>query len=123
MSEDELAAIRRRKLHELQKRHAFVEKTPSLPDDNKVLNGIFGDRAWEVYNAAASQFPDTMNKLRKILVSLALSGKLVHVNGEELYLFLRKIGLNVKLNTKISYESHGQLKSLEEKMKEEIQRP
>jgi hypothetical protein len=61
-----------------------------------------------------------MSKVKDVLVELASSGKLTEVSGEELFVFLRKLGLEVRLNTKINYASHGQLKSLEERMKEEL---
>jgi hypothetical protein len=61
-----------------------------------------------------------MSKVRRIVTELAVSGKITQVTGEELFVFLKKLGLDVKLNTTITYASHGQLKTLEEKMKEEL---
>ena len=84
------------------------------------MNRIFKDRAWEVFTSATAQFPVEMSKVRKILTELAVSGKITQVTGEELFVFLKKLGLDVKLNTTITYASHGQLKTLEEKMKEEL---
>ena len=40
------------------------------------------------------------------------------INGEELYSFFRQLGLRVNLKTHIQFIEHGELKSLEEKMKE-----
>ena len=120
MSDRELAAIRQRKLLEIQKRLTAKQAQPDAANSKDVLNKIFKDRAWEVFNSATAQFPAEMSKVRKILTELAVSGKITQVTGEELYVFLKKLGLDVRLNTKITYASHGQLKTLEEKMKEEL---
>ena len=119
MSDRELAAIREKKLKEFQKRLTAKQSQPDTSSSD-VLNKIFKGRAWEVFTTASSQFPDAMNKVKEILVKLASTGKLTEVTGEELFVFLKKLGLDVKLNTKITYASHGQLKSIEEKMKEEL---
>ena len=122
MSDGELAAIRQKKLREYQKKLNAKETKPEVINPEQVLNKIFKDRAWEVFNVASQQFPDAMNKIKDVLVKLASSGKLTEVTGEELFVFLKKLGLAVRLNTKITYASHGQLKSLEEKMKEELRK-
>ena len=121
MSDDELAAIRQKKLREFQRR-VISEEKPETPNVDEILNKIFKGRAWEIFKVACYQFPDAMNKVKDVLVKLASSGKLTEVTGEELYIFLRKLGLEVRLNTKINYASHGQLKSLEERMKEELKK-
>jgi DNA-binding TFAR19-related protein (PDSD5 family) len=120
MSDGELAAIRQKKLREIQKRFSAKQTLPDTTGPKDVLNKIFKDRAWEVFNSATIQFPVEMSKVRKILTELAVSGKITQVTGEELFVFLKKLGLDVKLNTTITYVSHGQLKTLEEKMKEEL---
>jgi DNA-binding TFAR19-related protein (PDSD5 family) len=120
MSDSELAAIRQKKLREIQRRFSAKQTPPNTTGPKDVLNKIFKDRAWEVFNSATAQFPVEMSKVRKILTELAVSGKITQVTGEELFVFLKKLGLDVKLNTTITYASHGQLKTLEEKMKEEL---
>ena len=122
MSDDDLAAIRQKKLREFQRRMGTKTNQAEIINSDEVLNKVFKDRAWEIFNTATYQFPDAMRKVKDVLVKLASSGKLTEVTGEELYVFLRKLGLEVKLNTTISYASHGQLKSLEEKMKEELRK-
>ncbi len=122
MSDADLAAIRERKLREYQKRLAPKEDKPKTVNQQEVLDKIFRDRAWEVFNTASQQFPEAMSRVREVLVKLASSGRLTEVTGEELYFFLRKLGVDVRLDTKINYASHGELKSLEEKMKEEMQK-
>jgi len=123
MSDDELLVIRQRKLRELQRRQTPKESKPEIPNADKALERVFRGRALEVFRAATYQFPDAMKRVKEVLLRLALSGEITEVSGEELYFFLRKLGLNVKIDTKINFASHGQLKSLEEKMKEELQTP
>jgi DNA-binding TFAR19-related protein (PDSD5 family) len=119
MSDVELDAIRRRRLQELQRKMAQREMKGEA-DPERVLNGIFKDRAWEVFNSASHQFPGVMSKVKQLLVREAGSGNLKEVTGQQLYLFLADLGLKVRLNTKIEFSSHGELKSLEDKLKEEL---
>jgi len=120
MSDRELETIKRRKLREIQRRWAAKQKKTEKTEPNEVLDRIFRGRAWEVFNAANHQFPNVMSKVKDVLVKLASSGGLKEVTGEELYLFLRKLGLRVRLDTKIHYTGHGKLKTLAEKIKEDL---
>ena len=119
MSDSELRAIKRNKMRELQRRLAEKQNKTEEIDADKVLKGIFKGRAWEVFNSAIYQYPAIIGKVKDALVNLALSGKLQEVTGEQLYLFLRNLGLRVRLNTRIRYTDHGQLKSLAEKIKQD----
>ena len=89
-------------------------------DVNEILNKIFTGRAWEVFNTASYQYPELMKKISDLLVKLVLSGKLSELNGEQLYTFLRRLGLRVRLKTQIKVTSQGKLKSLSEKIKEDL---
>ena len=120
MSASELNSLRRKKLRELQRRLAKKEKKTKGVNADNVLNKIFRGRAWEVFNAASYQYPGAMQRIKEVLVKLALTGRLNEVTGEQLYLFLKNLGLKIRLNTKINFASHGKLKSLAEKMKEDL---
>ncbi|MEM2875936.1 MAG: hypothetical protein QXL67_03160 [Candidatus Bathyarchaeia archaeon] len=121
MSESELIAIRRKKLQELQKRlTSKKDEKGERVDKKKVLDKVFKGRAWEVFDAACSQYPDLMNKIGEALVKLVLAGKLKEINGEQLYTFLKGLGLRVKLNTEIRFMEHGELRSLRDKLKGEL---
>lgn len=122
MNDSELRNIRQKKLRELQRR--FTEKQEKTPktDANNILDRVFKDRAWEVFNNANSQFPYIMNRVKDVLVKLVISGRLSEITGEQLYLFLRNLGLRVKLETKISIVEHGKTKSLADKIKEDLQK-
>jgi DNA-binding TFAR19-related protein (PDSD5 family) len=120
MSDSDLEAIRRNKLRELQRRLTTKQNKTEEIDTNDVLKQVFKGRAWEVFNSAYQQFPGIMAKVKDALVRLALSGRLKEVTGEQLYSFLRNVGLRVRLKTKIRFAEHGKLKSLTEKMKEDL---
>jgi DNA-binding TFAR19-related protein (PDSD5 family) len=120
MSDVELDAIRRRRLLELQRKLGERERKIGGANPEQILNGIFKDRAWEVFNSASHQFPRVMSTVKELLVKEAASGNLKEVTGEQLYLFLADLGLKVRLNTKIEFASHGELKSIEDKLREEL---
>jgi len=122
MNDSELRDIRAKKLRELQRRLTKKhEKTPET-DANNILDRVFKDRAWEVFNTANSQFPYIMSRVKDVLVKLVISDRLSEITGEQLYLFLRNLGLRVRLETKISIAEHGKTKSLAEKIKEDLQK-
>src|SRR5665648_1024549 len=100
MSDDELEALKRKRLLELQRRMALCSQEKEGPIDvHKVLDSVFRGRAWEVFNEANSQYPN-------------------EIDGEQLYALLRNVGLDVRLNSKIKVISHGKTQSLSEKIKE-----
>ncbi len=124
MSDRELEALKQKRLQELQKRMALQENGKEQQDQvatNQVLGKIFRGRAWEVFNAAKAQFPSAIPEIEHMLVRLALEGKIVEVQGEQLLVLFREVGLPVKLNTTIRVLSHGKVKSLSEKVKESTQ--
>jgi len=117
MTDEELEAIKQRKLQELR-RIAQPEKETGRTNANQVLNKIFTGRAWEVFNTATLQFPKAMEKIKETLVKLAIDGKLREVNGEQLFVLLRNIGLPVRIKTEIRFVGHGESKSLQKKLRE-----
>lgn len=122
MSDAELRAIRQNRLRELQKRLAVKQKKNEQASVDEILDRIFRGRAWEVFKAASHQHPEVMRKLKPVLIHLASSGRIKEVTGEQLYLFLRNLGVRVRLNTKIRFTEHGKLKSLSEKIREDLRK-
>jgi DNA-binding TFAR19-related protein (PDSD5 family) len=123
--DEELERLKRRKLLELQQRMLkHSQEKPKKEETKKlspkeVLDGCFGERAWEVYDAAWSQFPQVMPHIEKILVEAITSGRVrQRIDGESLYHFLREIGMPVHLQTTIRFKEHGELKTLEQKIRE-----
>ena len=96
---------------------AFQEQKKEQVDNRKILNKIFKGRAWEVFSAACDQFPAEMRRVEEELVSLFLEGRITSMEGEQLYVLLREIGLAVRLNTTINVISHGKTESLSERFK------
>jgi DNA-binding TFAR19-related protein (PDSD5 family) len=122
MSDLELEAMRRKRYLQLQKRMAIKENKTKEPNADDILNRVFKGRAWEVFNSASHQFPEVMTRIKELLVKLALSGEVKEITGEELYLFLVDLGLKVRLQTKIEFASHGEVKSLHDRLKEELRK-
>ena len=96
------------------------EELERPPDPKEVLNRIFVDRAWEVFEAARRQYPQVTQTLQDELVRLIQSGKLKEkITGEQLLWLFRKIGLDVRMETKIRILESGELKTIAEKLKGE----
>ena len=128
MSDDELERLKRKKMQDIKRRMATQEaiqaaqaaakEKPKEPTKDEILDSIFGDRAWEVWKEARKQFPTAMPQIEQKLVDAIKLGKIAQkINGGGLAMFLRKIGLPVRLNTQIRYSEHGELKTLEQKLK------
>ena len=123
MSDSELEAIKRKKMQDLQKRLAVEQKrkeqkseSPKNPD--KVLDKVFKYRAREVFNAASDQYPQIMKGIKDALVKMVLSGELSEIDGEQLLVFLRSMGLDVRLETEIRFLKKGESKTLSQKLEE-----
>jgi DNA-binding TFAR19-related protein (PDSD5 family) len=127
--DDELERIKQRRLREMQRKMLLQQSKAAgpkkqeaarEPSNAEVLGGVFQGRAWEVYNAAREQFPRVMPEVERILVDAVKAGKINQkIDGENLVGFFRQIGLNVRLNTQIRFAEHGELKTLEQKLKSE----
>ena len=86
----------------------------------EVLKKRFVGRAWEVWYTAEAQYPEVMVRLADAMVSLIKAGKLSGpITGEQLYSFFRRLGLRVRLKTKIRIYEGGELKSIADKLKEQ----
>ncbi|KYH42502.1 MAG: hypothetical protein AYL33_002320 [Candidatus Bathyarchaeota archaeon B63] len=123
MSDRELEALRQKKLMELkrliQKREK--EKTEEKRvDAQQILDRFLVGRAWEVLNAARAQYPQAARYVENALVKLITEGRIrKRISGEELYGLFRRLGVRVRLKTRIKILEHGKLKSLEEKIREQ----
>ena len=129
--DDELERIKQRRLEEMKRQMLLNQikdnqesepepETPRIATNQEVLDAMFGDRAWEVFNAAAYQYPQVIGQVEQILVDGIKEGKITDtIDGAILMGFFRQVGLPVRLNTKIRISDKGELKTLEQKMKEE----
>jgi len=125
---EELELYKRKKLLEMQMRllakkaeeEKKQEEPERAPDPKEVLNKIFVGRAWEVFEVARRQYPRVTQTLQDELVRLILSGRLKEqITGEQLLWLFRKMGLNVRMETKIRILESGELKTIAEKLKGE----
>ena len=126
--DDELERLKQKRLEELQrqlllkqiKEHEPKPEPAKEPTPEVLLGQYFGDRAWEVWNAAKAQYPSVMPQVEKLLVDAVKQGKVKDViDGAGLMGFFRQIGIPVRLETRIRISEHGELKTLEQKMKED----
>ena len=121
--DNELERLKQRRLLELQrkllKKKPVEEEINEEPKPKDILSRYFSGRAWEVYNAAVSQFPRVIPKIEKVLIEAIQAGKILdRIDGESLFHFFKQIGLSVRLKTSIRFKEHGELKTLEQKIKE-----
>ena len=129
--DDELERIKQKRLTEMKRKILLKQikdqresepepETPREATNQEVLDAMFGNRAWEVYSAAAYQYPQVIGQVEQILVEGIKEGKIANIiDGAALMGFFRQVGLPVRLNTKIRISNHGELKTLEQKMKED----
>jgi len=125
LAEDqEVELWKRRRMLELKKRILLKQaekeeaKPPEKPSPKASLDKVFVGRAWEVWKAAESQYPEVVRRLEKVLTDLVEKSDLKGpVDGEQLFSFFQRLGLSVRLETKIRYIEGGQLKTIEEKLR------
>lgn len=96
-------------------------KEKEIEDPKRVLSRILIGRGLEVLNAAERQYPEAVPQIKKALAQLVSTGKLKDpVNGEQLLWFFKRLGLNIRLETRIRILEHGELKTIEEKLKAKL---
>jgi DNA-binding TFAR19-related protein (PDSD5 family) len=130
MNDDELERIKRKRLEKMQRILLLKEleakegtkeedEKPREPTNREILDRYFKERAWEVWNEAQRQYPQVMPRLEQLLVDAVKEKKIQeYLDGASLMGFFRQIGLPVRLQTKIRISEHGELKTLEQKIKE-----
>lgn len=123
MGDEELDRLRRRKMLELKRKmlqaSSSPKKTEKPASSEEVLDPFFYDRAWEVYRAAKAQYPTVMDKVEKALLEAIKARKIKEkISGEDLVNFFEQIGIPVRLEIQIRYKEHGELKTLEQKLRE-----
>jgi len=119
----ELERWKHQKLFEMRKRWLAREagKEKEIEDPKRVLSRVLIGRALEVLNAAERQYPEAVPQIKKALAQLISTGKLKGpVNGEQLLWFFKRLGLNIRLETRIRILEHGELKTIEEKLKAKL---
>lgn len=124
MSEDaELERLKSRKIQEMQRQLLEQEKRAASQKQSpprKVLKRILVGRAWEVLDAAERQYPAAARMVEGELAKLVQEGQLKGpISAEQLMWLFRRLGFDVRLETKIQVFESGELKSLADKLKGE----
>ena len=124
----EIELLRQKRALELRKKMLLSQgkSTPIAPETPKlnpheVVQKILTGRGAEVLETATRRYPKEVGIIEENLARLIESGRLKGpVSGEELYSFLRRVGLSFSMDTKIRVKEHGELKTLEEKFREGV---
>ena len=124
----EIEILRQKRALELRKKMLLSQEKPTTPvveapklSPSEIVKKILTGRGTEVLETARRYYPKEVGIIEENLARLIESGRLKGpVSGEELYSFLRRVGLSFSMNTKITVKEHGELKTLEEKFKEGV---
>ena len=121
----ELNLLRLKKLKQLQERARDKEKESTEGIKGKeenprsLVSRFLDDKASEILDIASYQFPKETEAVIGMLASLIKKGALSEMlDGPTLYHLFLRLGIPVKLKTRIVYYEDGKVKSLEEKLKE-----
>lgn len=124
MSEDkELEALKAKRLAEMRKnvisqaqKHE-VPKEQAPPAYRDIVVSKLGYRGMEVLQNAERQFPNETSMVIEKLGQLIHSGEInEELDGGKLLALFRSIGINVRMETKISIEQDGKFVSLSDKL-------
>jgi len=109
--------LRRRMLQLQAKMVAIPQPKPAeLPRD--VVRKLLAGRGQEVMETARRYYPAEIERLESSIAALVAEGRLKGpISAEELYAFLRRLGLAFSMDVKIRIKEHGELKSIEEKLR------
>jgi len=128
-NDSEIDRIKKKRMLDMQRRMLLkkareqqLEKEkekPAEPTNEEVLKNYLVGRAWEVIGVARSQYPQVMPRVEEALADAIKRGGIKSkIDGENLFHFLRQIGLQVRMKTTIRYKDHGELKSISQRLKE-----
>ena len=120
----ELEIARQKRALELKRKllesQAKTQLPPPKPIESakEIVRKILQGRGIEVLETARRYYPVEIDRLEANIASLVSQGRLKGpISGEELYSFLRRLGLVFSMDVKIRIKEHGQLKSIEEKFR------
>jgi DNA-binding TFAR19-related protein (PDSD5 family) len=122
----DIELLRQKKALELRKKMMLTqEKTvppapqPPKASSTEIVARILAGRGVEVMETARRYYPREVGQVEQTLAGLVESGRLKGpVSAEELYSFLRRIGLVFSMDVKIRIKEHGELKTLEQKFRD-----
>jgi len=109
----------RRKMLQSQEKPAAAQ--PPKPPESAcdIVRKILAGRGAEVMETARRYYPAEIERLESSIAALVAEGRLKGpISGEELYAFLKRLGLAFSMDVKIRIKEHGELKSIEEKLRQ-----
>ncbi|TMH95599.1 hypothetical protein E6H37_05060 [Candidatus Bathyarchaeota archaeon] len=108
----------RRRLLQSQNIPATAPPPKPAEPPRDIVRKILAGRGAEVMETARRYYPAEIERLESSIASLVTEGRLKGpISGEELYAFLRRLGLAFSMDVKIRIKEHGELKSIEEKLR------
>jgi DNA-binding TFAR19-related protein (PDSD5 family) len=125
----EIELLRQKRALELRKKMLLSQdktqaEKPESPKKSakETVQRILAGRASEVLETARRYYPAETGQVEENLANLVDSGRLKGpISGEELFSFLRRIGLVFNMDVKIRVKERGELKTLEQKFREDSQ--
>ena len=124
--DSELEKLKAKRLAEMQRNISSLKTGKSLEklDEKETENprdtvvNFLGFRGLEVLENTETQFPKESKSIVDQLSKLILSGEINEkMDGGQLLLLFRSVGLNVRMNTKINVEQDGKFISLSDKIR------
>lgn len=123
----ELERLKAKRFAEMQKNISVKQRTKAvskskpenkaMTDSRSILVKVLGFRGLEVLEHAESQFPHQTPIIIKKLSDLIKTGEVNEViDGGKLLALFRAIGLNIRMETRISVEQDGKFVSLSDKL-------
>ena len=110
--------LRRKLLESQSQSKATIPPPKPLESPREIVRKLLEGRGVEVLETARRYYPAEIDRLEASIAALVTQGRLRGpISGEELYSFLRRLGLAFSMDVKIRIKEHGQLKSIEEKFR------
>ncbi|OLE71745.1 hypothetical protein AUF78_00615 [archaeon 13_1_20CM_2_51_12] len=101
-----------------QAKSAAAPEPKPAESPRDAVRKILAGRGAEVMETARRYYPAEIERLESSIAALVAQGRLKGpISGEELYAFLRRLGLVFSMDVKIRIKEHGELKSIEEKLR------
>ncbi len=124
----EIEFLKQKRALELHRRMLLQSKQAQKPaldtpqaktSPRETVRGILTGRGEEVLETARRYYPREIGVLEQRIAEAVQVGRLNGpVSGEELYSFLRSLGLDFSMDIKIRVAEKGKFKTLEEKFRE-----
>ncbi|MEM1544935.1 MAG: hypothetical protein QXY40_06485 [Candidatus Methanomethylicia archaeon] len=127
MANEDIELLRGKKLvkmlaKKIKDEASSLKSDSKLQDPIKIIAPFLTEKAKTVLDQALIQYPLETKNLLSLLVKYVINGKLSTsiITGEELLTLFHRLGIYVKMPTRIFIKEKNKIKSLEEKIKEKL---